>query len=203
MPKTNTSTKKKAIKRDAQHFLVSYIPAAVEKTGVTHGFLDDAIGCYLDFRKEPEKLLTRNLHSEWNFHMFREAVCKVFYVQHDYDLEGRRYQVCYDTLENTNLRLPHWHPTTQVRILEHTWSNSKSVSANVLVINNDHTYTYDPRLDRWTAEFLHQPILLPEDPFGKLVELDERGIEMTSGLAWRLNNIHRLVRIQHPEYSAL
>lgn len=201
MPTKKNTTKNKPIKREAKHFAIGYIPAAVETLGISRTFLDDAVGCYLDFRKEPEKLLTRNLLGDWNFHMFREAVCKVFYVQYDYDLEGKRYQVCYDTLENVGLSLPEWHPHTQVRIVEQSWDGSKTVQSSIYVINNNATYIYDPVMDRWTAEFTHPASLLPEDPFGKMVELKERSVEMPSGLAWRLHNIHRLVRIQHPEFA--
>lgn len=201
MPTKKNTTKTKPIKRTVNNCYPTYIPQAVRNMGITKTFLDDAVGCYLDFRKEPEKLLTRNLNSDWNFHMFRDAVCKVVSVEARHDVNLKSFRTQYEMLENTGLKLPHWHPSVTVGIDEHVQADINVIFANICITNHGHAYTYESRDDRWIVEFERRQIMLPKEPFGKISEIHEESVPLTSGLAWRLNNIHRLVKIQHPEFA--
>lgn len=201
MPTKKNTPKNKPIKRTINNCYVSYIPHTIRTLGITRTYLDDAIGCYLEFRKEPEKLLTRNLNSDWNFHMFREAVCKVVSIESRHDLDFKTYQTTYETLENTGLKLPDWYPHTWVYITEYAYEDNTHATANIHIINEGHEYTYESERDRWIAQFERRPIHLPKEPFTKLQEIPQEGVQLGSGLALTLTHIHYAVKQQHPEFA--
>lgn len=195
-PTKNANT---TIKRKIEPFPIAYVPRLVVDLGITEEFLYDAVGCYLDFRKEPEALMKRNLLSDWNFHMFREAVCKVVSVRFSNHIDGKFYEVAYDVLENVGLQLPEWFPDVQVAIIESGFDDSQYPRASIQIHTDQSTVAYDANFGHWTFKTGARPLILPENPNLPATERVPQGVSFGTGLASRLDEIHRYMRIKHPE----